>query len=112
MQNRTTTEWQNTSALAVCAGAVRPSRGKFDDEDLRRLRVAFLLESIIDAMPSKKCRRTIRTLWLNQWDTKGTAKDLGVSEKAIAVALHRFKKAAAKVVTVAEFQEMYESIFS
>lgn len=84
---------------------------EFDKTDVRRLQVGLLLEAVIDKIRGTKCRRTIRTLWLNQWDKKETAKDLGVSEKAISVALCRFKKAAAGIVAAPEFQEVYERIF-
>lgn len=82
-----------------------------DKIDVRRLQIGLLLEEVIDKIRGAKCRRTIRTLWLNQWDKKETATDLGVSEKAIAVALCRFKKAAARVAAAPEFQEVYERLF-
>jgi hypothetical protein len=99
------------ASLAFNGTQIGASAHECPDEVARRLRIAMLLESIIDAIPSKKCRRTIRALWRNQWDKKETAKDLGVSEKAILVALFRFKKAAAQIATAPEFQDAYECIF-
>lgn len=84
--------------------------GRHDDA-IRRMQVDLLLESIIAALPTKKAQRTIRTLWDNDWEKEPTAMELAVSEKAISVALSRFKKAAAGIAAAPEFQEVYERIF-
>lgn len=80
------------------------------DHEAHRMRVALLLESLIDKMP-ERLGRTVRTLWQNQWDEAATAYDLRVSRSAVRVALYRFRKAASMLASEPDFQESYQNIF-
>jgi hypothetical protein len=117
MNNRRLRRSQDNVAIASvacvkCRESTRAwSRKELDKVDVRHMQMDLLLEAVIDKIRGAKCRRTIRTLWLNQWDKKATAIEIGVSVKAISVALCRFKKAAAQIAAAPEFQEAYDRVF-